>query len=197
MTILTTPRLLLRPFREGDAAELYDYAKDPRVGPIAGWPPHTSVENSLEIIRTVFSAPNVFAVADRESGRVIGSAGFVGEHRNELPSPDDELGYALSPAFWGQGLIPEASRALIRWGFTELGLETIWCNHYDGNARSRRVIEKCGFQYEGTIRQGFRRYDGQVFDDMCYSILKEEYFAHPQRFQPQAVKIPKDFEKEG
>ena len=103
MTILTTPRLLLRPFREGDAAELYDYAKDPRVGPIAGWPPHTSVENSLEIIRTVFSAPNVFAVADRESGRVIGSAGFVGEHRNELPSPDDELGYALSPAFWGQG----------------------------------------------------------------------------------------------
>ena len=73
MTILTTPRLLLRPFREGDAAELYDYAKDPRVGPIAGWPPHTSVENSLEIIRTVFSAPNVFAVADRKSGRVIGA----------------------------------------------------------------------------------------------------------------------------
>ena len=53
MTILTTPRLLLRPFREGDAAELYDYAKDPRVGPIAGWPPPTSVENSLEIIRQV------------------------------------------------------------------------------------------------------------------------------------------------
>ena len=130
MTILTTPRLLLRPFEEGDAAELYDYARDPRVGPIAGWPPHTSVENSREIIRTVFSAHNVFAVADRESGRV------------------DELGYALSPAFWGRGLIPEASGALIRWGFTELGLETIWCNHYDGNTRSRRVIEKCGFRYQ-------------------------------------------------
>ena len=67
MITLTTPRLLLRPFEEGDAAELYDYARDPRVGPIAGWPPHTSVENSREIIRTVFSAPNVFAVADRES----------------------------------------------------------------------------------------------------------------------------------
>ena len=57
MTILTTPRLLLRPFEEGDAAELYDYARDPRVGPIAGWPPHTSVENSREIIRTVRSFP--------------------------------------------------------------------------------------------------------------------------------------------
>ena len=118
------------------------------MGPIAGWPPHTSVENSREIIRTVFSAHNVFAVADRESGRVIGSAGFVGEHREELPGPDDELGYALSPAFWGRGLVPEASGALIRWGFTELGLETIWCNHYDGNTRSRRVIEKCGFRYQ-------------------------------------------------
>ncbi len=153
-TLLTTPRLLLRPFEEGDAPDLYDYARDPRVGPIAGWPPHTSVENSLEIIRTVFSAPNVFAVADRESGRVIGSAGFVGEHREELPGPDDELGYALSPALWGRGLIPEASEALIRWGFTELGLETIWCNHYDGNARSRRVIEKCGFRYQFSKETG-------------------------------------------
>ena len=124
MSQLETKRLILRPFEEGDAAELYDYARDPRVGPIAGWPPHTSVENSREIIRTVFSAHNVFAVADRESGRVIGSAGFVGEHREELPGPDDELGYALSPAFWGRGLIPEASGALIRWGFTELGAIT-------------------------------------------------------------------------
>ena len=65
MSILMTSRLLLRPFEEKDAAELYDYARDPRVGPIAGWPPHTSVENSLEIIRTVFSAPNVFAVTER------------------------------------------------------------------------------------------------------------------------------------
>lgn len=144
----TTDRLLLRPWTEADAEDLYRYAKDPQVGPAAGWPVHTSVENSREIIRTVFSAHNVFAVADRESGRVIGSAGFVGEHREELPGPDDELGYALSPAFWGRGLIPEASGALIRWGFTELGLETIWCNHYDGNTRSRRVIEKCGFRYQ-------------------------------------------------
>ena len=60
---LKTRRLLLRPFQESDAADLYEYAKDPRVGPIAGWPVHTSVENSREIIRTVFAAPNTFAVA--------------------------------------------------------------------------------------------------------------------------------------
>ena len=120
----------------------------PGWGPSRGGRPTPAWRTAGEIIRTVFSAPNVFAVADRESGRVIGSAGFVGEHRDELPGPDDELGYALSPAFWGRGLIPEASGVLIRWGFTELGLETIWCNHYDGNGKSRRVIEKCGFRYQ-------------------------------------------------
>ncbi len=145
--MLETPRLTLRPFLDRDAEDVYAYARDPRVGPAAGWPPHNSVENSLEIIRTVFAAPNVFAVVDKRSGRVIGSAGFVGRHRTELPGPDEELGYALSPAFWGRGLMTEAARELIRFGFEDLGLGTIWCNHYDGNERSRRVMEKCGFQY--------------------------------------------------
>ena len=147
MAELETKRLVLRPFVDGDAEDVYAYAKDSRVGPAAGWPPHTSVENSLEIIRTVFSAPNVFALVNRESGKVIGSAGFVGRHRTELPGPDDELGYALSPEFWGRGLMSEAARKLIRFGFEDLGLHTIWCNHYEGNERSRRVIAACGFHY--------------------------------------------------
>ena len=122
---LKTRRLLLRPFQESDAADLYEYAKDPRVGPIAGWPVHTSVENSREIIRTVFAAPNTFAVAERETGKVIGSAGFTGRSRVEFPAPNDELGYALSPAFWGRGLMPEAAEEIltrrtssIRWAAT-------------------------------------------------------------------------------
>ena len=162
MAELETKRLVLRPFAETDAADLYAYAKDPRVGPAAGWPPHTSVENSLEIIRTVFSAPNVFALVDKQSAAVIGSAGFVGRHRTELPGPDEELGYALSPQFWGRGLMSEAARELIRFGFEDLGLHTIWCNHYDGNERSRRVIEACGFchqfsQEEAVELMGERR----------------------------------------
>lgn len=147
MSELATARLRLRPFVDSDAADLYEYAQDPRVGPIAGWQPHKSVEESREIIRTVFSAPNVFAVVDRASGKVIGSAGFVDCHRGELPGSDDEIGYALNPAFWGRSLIPEAVRELVRYGFAELKLNTIWCNHYDGNQKSKRVIEKCGFAY--------------------------------------------------
>ena len=86
-------------------------------------------------------------MVEEGSGKVIGSAGFVGTHREELPGPDDELGYALHPGYWGRGLIPEAARELLRWGFEELGLRTIWCGHYEGNLKSRRVIEKCGFVY--------------------------------------------------
>ena len=105
--------------------------------------------------------------------------------------------YELPRAYWGRGYMTEALAAMVRCAFERKHVDVLAIGHFQGNHRSRRVIEKCGFQYEGTIRQGFRRYDGQVFDDVCYSILKEEYFAHPQRFQPQAVKIPKDFEKEG
>ena len=53
--VLETPRLLLRPFRDEDAEDVYHYARDPRVGPIAGWPPHKSLEESREVIRSVFS----------------------------------------------------------------------------------------------------------------------------------------------
>ena len=174
--ILETPRLTLRPFLDRDAEDVYAYAKDHRVGPAAGWPPHTSVENSLEIIRTVFSAPNVFALVDKQSAAVIGSAGFVGRHRTELPGPDEELGYALSPQFWGRGLMSEAARELIRFGFEDLGLHTIWCNHYDGNERSRRVIEACGFchqfsQEEAVELMGERR---MTHD---YALSREEWAA--------------------
>ena len=140
--ILTTRRLLLRPFTLADAPALYECSRDPRVGIAAGWPPHQSVEDSREVIRTVFAAPHTFAVADRESGLLIGSAGFTGRGRQG----EDELGYALHPDWWGRGLMTEAALELLRYAFEDRGLETVWCSHYAENPASRRVIEKCGFQ---------------------------------------------------
>ena len=146
--ILETERLILRPWREEDADDLYTYASDPDVGLPAGWPPHTSVENSREIIRTVLSAPDTFAVCLKENGKPIGSIGF---HRNDLAEDDDEyeLGYWIGKPYWGQGLIPEASREMLRYAFEDLGMNRIWCGYYDGNEKSRRVQEKLGFVYQG------------------------------------------------
>jgi RimJ/RimL family protein N-acetyltransferase len=130
--ILETKRLILRPWCEDDAEELYKYAGDPEVGPPAGWPPHTSVENSREIIRNVLSAPDTFAVCLKESGRSDGFAGgtpmgSIGFHRNDLAEDDDEyeLGYWIGKPFWGQGLIPEASREMLRYAFEDLGMNRI------------------------------------------------------------------------
>ena len=147
--ILQTKRLILRPWSENDAEELYKYASDPEVGPPAGWPPHTSAQNSREIIRTVLSAPETYAVCLKENGKPIGS---VGLHRNDLAERDDEyeLGYWIGKPFWGQGLIPEASRELLRYAFEDLGMNRIWCGYYDGNEKSRRVQEKLGFVFNHT-----------------------------------------------
>ncbi|MBR6794560.1 MAG: GNAT family N-acetyltransferase, partial [Clostridia bacterium] len=147
--ILETKRLILRPWHEEDAEALYRYASDPEVGPPAGWPSHTSVENSREIIRTVLSAPDTLAVCLKDNGKPIGSIGF---HRNDLAEADDEyeLGYWIGKPFWGQGLIPEASREMLRYAFENLGMNRIWCGYYDGNEKSRRVQEKLGFVYHHT-----------------------------------------------
>ena len=171
---LETARLRLRPFRDSDAADVYSYARDPRVGPIAGWPPHQSVDESLEIIHIVFSTPGVFAMELKETGTVIGSVGFVGNHpAGEFTDcPDDEIGYPLSPAFWGRGLMPEAVDAVLEYGFTELGLQRIWCGHYAGNWRSKRVMEKCGFRYQFS-RTEFVKLVGETRQSYFYLLTKE------------------------
>ena len=145
--ILETKRLILRPWRENDAEDLFTYASDPEIGPPAGWQPHASVENSREIIRTVLSAPETYAVCLKENGKPIGSIGF---HRNDLAEAEDEyeLGYWIGKPFWGKGLIPEASREMLRHAFEELGMSRVWCGYYDGNEKSRRVQEKLGFVYQ-------------------------------------------------
>ncbi len=149
---LKTERLLLRAWRESDANDLYQYAKDPRVGPIAGWRPHTSVKNSLEVIQLYLSGPETYAVCLQSDGKAIGSVGIkTGEETDMTDRADEaEIGYWIGVPFWGNGYIPEAVRELERHAFEDLGMTRLWCGYYDGNERSRRVQEKCGFRYHRT-----------------------------------------------
>ena len=157
---LTTPRLILRPWVETDAEALYRFARDPLVGPPAGWPPHTSVENSREIIRTVLAARETYAMVlrydttDSLSGEVIsagtpvGSVGIMFKGCGSYPhmaNTEAEIGYWVALPLWGRGLVPEAVKALQARCFTDLKLDGLWCGYYEGNEKSRRVQEKCGF----------------------------------------------------
>lgn len=143
----TTERLVLRPWRETDAENLYRYACDGQVGPAAGWKPHESVEESRQIIRTVLSQPDTLAVLLRE--RPEETIGSVGVFPTDAPDGkgEPEIGYWIGRPFWGQGLIPEAVRELLHWCFMERGAARVWCGYSPGNDKSRRVIEKCGFTY--------------------------------------------------
>lgn len=150
--ILKTKRLILRPWLETDAESLYEYAKDPAVGPIAGWPVHTSVENSREIIKNVLAVPETYAVCLKEDNIAVGSIGLmIGKASNlDIPDNEGEIGYWIGVPFWGQGLMPEACEELIRHAFEDLKLETLWCGYFDGNEKSKRVQEKCHFRYHHT-----------------------------------------------
>lgn len=176
MDVIETTRLILRPFTLDDAEDLYEYARDFRVGPAAGWLPHESAAYSERIIETVFSAPGTAAMALRGTGKVVGSVGFVGRSCDRLPGPDDEIGYSLRYECWGRGLMTEAVRAVIAYGFSSLGLETIWCNHDRGNERSRRVISACGFTYRFSEK---RRIEAmrETRLTLCYALTRAEWVA--------------------
>lgn len=155
--ILTTDRLILRPWKVSDAKDLYHYAKDERIGPAAGWPPHKNIEESEEIIRSIFSQPGVFAVTPKGDDTAIGCIGLIIGSKSNFPISEDEgeISYWLGVPFWGQGLIPEAVKEMIRYGFEELSLTTLWCGYFDGNEKSRRVQEKCGFTFHHTNQLQF------------------------------------------
>lgn len=150
--VLETERLILRHWKESDAADLYEYARDPDVGPIAGWPMHTSVENSREIINTVFDAEETYAVCLKTDCRAIGCIAItIGKESNmNLPDDEGEIGYWIGKPFWGQGLIPEACVKMIHHGLNDLKLNKLWCGYFEGNEKSKRVQEKCGFVYHHT-----------------------------------------------
>ncbi|MBR2562861.1 MAG: GNAT family N-acetyltransferase [Eubacterium sp.] len=149
---LDTERLLLRRWQEDDAEDLYRYACDPDVGPIAGWPPHQSVEESRQVIRTVLNGKESYAVCLKEDGRAIGTIELKLNGRTDMTDRDDEceMGYCLSKAFWGRGIMPEAVKEMLRHAFEDCGMRKVWIGYYEGNDKSRRVQEKCGFTYQWT-----------------------------------------------
>ena len=175
--ILYTKRLILRPWTEDDAGSLFEYAKDERIGPAAGWPAHKSIDDSLDFIRSVKDAPEMYAVCLREDNRAIGAAGTkLGEvSKLKLPDNEGEIGYWIGAPFWGRGLIPEAVRELIRRSFTELGLDTLWCGYFEGNMKSKRAMEKCGFTYHHTNRDIDWEPMGDVRTEHITRLTREEW----------------------
>ena len=151
---METERLNLRRWEETDAEQLYCWACDPDVGPIAGWPPHQSAEESRNVIRNVLNGPEAYAVCLRPEGTVIGAVELKLRGHTDFSDREDEceIGYWIAKPYWGQGYMTEAAEAILRHAFETLGMRKVWAGYYDGNDRSRRVQEKCGFNYQWTTK---------------------------------------------
>ncbi|MDL2289358.1 GNAT family N-acetyltransferase [Clostridia bacterium OttesenSCG-928-F22] len=173
--IIQTERLLLRPMQAGDAQDFYEYAKNPNVGPNAGWKPHESIEETKGLLEELFiGSRSSWGITLKENRKLIGSIGLVDDAKR-MNKGCRMLGYSIGEHHWGRGITTEAARAVIRYGFEQMGLSIISVYVYPFNERSKRVIEKCGFQYEGRLRAAEEIYSGNIYDNICYSITLDEY----------------------
>ena len=148
--ILETDRLLLREFKLSDLDDLFEYASVPDVGERAGWPHHENIETSKTILQKFISEKKTFAIVYKENNKVIGSLG-IEKYGSEdkltefIDYKGREIGFVLAKDYWGQGLMPEAVKAVIKFLFDKLDYDFLLCGHFDNNKRSARVQEKCGF----------------------------------------------------
>lgn len=172
---LTTPRLILRPMRMSDAKDLYAYARDPAVSRHVLWDAHEDIGQSRRFLRAAIwqyrrGLPASFAITLRDSGRMIGTIGFMWVNTDHNSA---EVGYSLSRTYWNQGYMTEALRAVIAFGFDTLHLNRIEAQHQTDNPASGRVMAHVGMQYEGLMRQRLTN-KGRYVDVMVYAMLRDD-----------------------
>ncbi len=176
MKTLETERLILRGFEESDLDDLFEYAQSPDVGPNAGWPAHKTKEDSLNILKMFIEKDDVWAIVEKKSNKVIGSYGLHKDLKRDNEK-SKMIGYVLSDKFWGNGYVPEATQRVLEYAFEELDINIISVYHFCFNERSKRVIEKSGFKYEGILRLSSTLPNGEITDDVCYSMTKDEFLS--------------------
>lgn len=176
--IIETFRLYIRPVGVKDAPDIFEYSRNAHVGYNAGWKAHENMEETLRLMDVVFMQENVFGMELKETGKIIGSLGLVNDPKRNNPHVK-MLGYALGEAYWGKGLMTEAAGALLHYGFEVLELELISAYCYPFNERSRKVLQKLGFVYEGRLSLCEAIYTGEVLDHECYALKRRETLSGP------------------
>lgn len=176
LTSIETDRLLLRRLALSDAPAIYEYGRDPRVAQYVLWDPYKSVGEARGFIRYMLrkyrsGEPSSWGIVLKETGRVIGTIGFMWIQRENASA---EVGYSLARAYWNRGLMTEALRAVIDYGFRSLRLNRIEAQHEIENPASGAVMRKCGMRCEGTLRQRLLN-KGRFVDVALYAILRCDF----------------------
>ena len=174
MKTLETPQLILRKWRMTDADDLFSIMKNSSVC-MGGWEPHSDINISIETLNKYIESDEQWAVELKDNGKVIGCIRIYPDN-NRGKFYAKSINYVLLEDYWGNGYMTQAVKRIIKYLFEEIDIDLLSAFHYPENIKSKKVLENCGFEYEVTIEQGCQRYDGTVFDAVCYSILKSDYF---------------------
>jgi ribosomal-protein-alanine N-acetyltransferase len=176
LTTLETDRLVLRRLEADDLEDLFEYASDPELARYTSWPAHESTDDTREFLNHVLAlykngevAP--WGVVYKADGKLVGTCGFLDWY---LDSSRAEIGYALSNAYWGRGLMTEAVRRIIAFGFRKMELNRIQGRCEVENIGSSRVMEKAGMKLEGVLRE-HEYAKGRYLDMAMYSVLRREW----------------------
>lgn len=172
---LETERLILRPLKMSDAWDMFVYAQDPEVSRHVLWETHRTIRDSRQFLRAAIrqyrhGRPGSFAIALKESGRMIGTIGFMWVNVDYRSA---EVGYSLSRDYWNRGIMTEALRAVLRFGFDQLRLNRIEAQHEVDNPASGRVMAHVGMRYEGILRKRLKN-KGKFVDVALYAILRDD-----------------------
>lgn len=172
---IRTERLYIRRLTMRDAADMYEYSRDPQVARYVLWDAHRSINESRAYIRYMLrkyrlGEPVSWGIEHLETGRMIGTIGFMWYQRENNSA---EIGYSLSRAYWNQGLMTEALNAVLDFSFREMRLHRVEAQHELDNPASGQVMRKAGMRYEGTLR-GRLFNKGRYVDVALYAVLRED-----------------------
>jgi len=174
---LETEKLILRKLLYSDKKDIFEYAKKSEVAKDVLWYPHQTEMDTLEFLNTIYeeyrkNRPAPWGILLKENNKIIGTAGFV--NCDEI-NHKAEIGYVLSKVYWGKGIMSEAVKEIIKFGFESLELNRIEARCNTSNIASGKLLEKIGFTYEGVLREQLV-VKGKFKDMKIYSLLSKDVY---------------------
>jgi len=174
---LETDRLILREMTLDDVEFYFRHFNNNRVVEGSCFPGPKSLEAAKEELELYCIKPFKenrgirWGIVRKEDNELIGTCGYYDWIKTAHRA---EIGYDLDPAYWGQGIMTEALRAVLKHGFEKMGLNRIQVIIDSKNTRSLKLVHRLGFKKEGVLRQS-SYFNGQFLDDVCFSLLKKEW----------------------
>ncbi len=167
--LLETKRLIIRPIDIKDAFDVYEYAKNPKVGLWAGFSAHKSIEETKSIINTILKIDS-YAIVLKEINKVIGTISLQKKLEDIY-----EIGYSLSEDYWNNGYMSEAVKELVKYAFMRLNAYEIDSGCFINNIASEKVLLNNSFRYLGIQEKGFLDYNNEYHDCKRFRILRDDY----------------------